>query len=76
MGSLTARLSVSALANHNNPWGAAWASMPKDSHNARIEDGPSSAEFSAFVRQAPGAGTVNRYLDSRASTLSCRGRLR
>jgi hypothetical protein len=44
--------------------------MPNDIHNARNEDGLSSVEFSTLVRQDAGAGTVNRYLDSSASTRS------
>jgi hypothetical protein len=63
-GSLATLVSVSAVADHNSPWGAGWANMPNDIHNTRIEDGLSSTEFSDFVRQGAGATTVNRYLDS------------
>jgi hypothetical protein len=69
-GSLAALVSVSALADHNSPWGAGWANMPNDIHNARIEDGLSSTEFSDFVRQGAGATTVNRYLDSSVTSRS------
>lgn len=68
LGSLAALFSVSALADHNSPWGAGWANMPNDIHNIQIEDDLSGTEFSDVVRQGAGADTVNRYLDS-ATTL-------
>ena len=68
LGSLAALFSVSALADHNSPWGAGWANMPNDIHNIQIEDDLSGTEFSDVVRQGAGADTVNRYLDT-TSTL-------
>ena len=64
LGSLAAVFSVSALADHNSPWGAGWANMPNDIHNMQIEDDLSGTGFSDLVRQGAGADTVNRYLDS------------
>jgi len=67
-GSLVALVSVSALADHNSPRGTGWANMPNDIQDTRIEEGLSSTEFSACVRQGAGADTVNRYLDSSTPT--------
>lgn len=69
-GSLAALFSLSALADHNSVNGAGWANMPNDIHNTRIEDDLSSTEFRDFVYKGAGADSVNRYLDSTASTQS------
>ena len=68
LGSLAALASASALADHNSPMGAGWANMPNDIHNTRIESDLSGTDFADFVRQGAGADTVNRYLDSTATT--------
>jgi len=73
LGSLAALFSVSALADHNSPWGAGWANMPNDIHNIQIEDDLSGTEFSDLVRQGAGADTVNRYLDSTTTLQSGSG---
>ena len=56
-------ISADALADHNSPFGAGWASMPNDIHNTVVEEDLSGTDFMDFVSQGSGANSVNRYAD-------------